>query len=293
MTPHHTRHAMKLILDEREVDLYDKCYNILYTEEPKLQENVQLSKKVLELGDALITTDADVPLLLIERKCFQDLLASIKDGRYEEQSYRITHTCGIPMHNVIYVLEGVFSQLKNPKDKKIIYSALTSLNYFKGFSVMKTSSVRETAELIVYMADKIMRVGDSRVPPTCIPVKEEEVVDEKAVTKDVIGSSPIDYCNVVKKAKKENITTDNIGQIILSQIPGIGAAAAISIMKDFRSFPHFMQSIRENPELLEQIRIECGGKTRKLGKNCIQSIHAYLIEQTPPVIETQEEDRSK
>lgn len=269
---------MKLILDEREADLYDKCYSILYTEETKLQANVQLSKKVLELGDALIASDDDVPLLLIERKSFSDLLASIKDGRYEEQSYRITHTWGLPMHNVIYILEGVFSQLKNPKDKKMIYSAMTSLNYFKGFSVMKTSSVRETAELVVYMADKIMRTGIKS------PLLETKV-----------ESAAPDYCNVVKKTKKDNITADNIGQIILSQIPGIGAAAAISIMKGFHSFPHFMQSIRENPSLLENIRIESGGKTRKLGKNCIQSIHAYLIASAAPstsdnVVQEEEEE---
>lgn len=279
---------MKLILDEREADLYDKCYTLLYTEEPKLQANVQLSKKVLELGDALITTDTDIPLLLIERKSFSDLLASIKDGRYEEQSYRITHTCGLPMHNVIYVLEGVFSQLKQAKDKKIIYSALTSLNYFKGFSVMKTSSVRETAELLMYMTDKIMRTGEIVLPSIT------ETIDEKKDGGSGETMSSPAYCNVVKKVKKDNITVENIGEIILSQIPGIGATAAVSIMKGFRSFPHFMQSIRENPTLLESIRIESGGKSRKLGKNCIQSIRAYLVEAeaTPTTTENNDENES-
>jgi transposase len=98
-----------------------------------------------------------------------------------------------------------------------------------------------------------------------------------------------DYCNVVKKVKKDNITTDNIGQIILSQIPGIGATAAISIMKGFRSFPHFMQSIRENPTILDNIRVENGGKSRKLGKNCIQSIKAYLMDFSPIVNEREGE----
>jgi len=275
---------MKLILDEREADLYDKCYSMIYTEETKLQNTIQLTKKVLELGDALITTDDDTPILLIERKCFNDLLASIKDGRYEEQSYRIIHTSQLHLHNVIYVLEGVFSQLRTPQDKKMVYSAMTSLNYFKGFSVMKTSSVRETAELIVYMADKIMR-EKTKVAAYTSPIPTASVAgDSNPSTSETNLPTPIptsvDYCNVVKKAKKENITQENIGQIILSQIPGISATTAISIMKGFRSFPHFMECIRENPSILDNIRIETDGKSRKLGKNCIDGIKTYLIDKS-------------
>jgi len=292
---------MKLILDERETELYDKCYAMIYNEEPKLQNTIQLSKKVLELGDAMITTDDDKLLLLIERKCFSDLLASIKDGRYEEQSYRIIHTCGIHLHNVIYVLEGVFSQLRSIQDKKIVYSALTSLNYFKGFSVMKTSSVRETAELILYMADKIMRektkvaaysqqiqvplVSDTdNTDNTGIDMSDTASATTAMATTTIVSStvSSVDYCNVVKKAKKENITRENIGQILLSQIPGISATTAIHIMKGYRSFDHFMQSIRENPSVLESIRIESDGKSRKLGRNCIDGIKTYLIDEVIP-----------
>lgn len=274
---------MKLILDERETELYDRCYAMIYNEEPKLQNTIQLSKKVLELGDAMITTDDDKLLLLIERKCFSDLLASIKDGRYEEQSYRIVHTCGIHLHNVIYVLEGVFSQLRSVQDKKIVYSALTSLNYFKGFSVMKTSSVRETAELILYMADKIMREKTKVAAYTQqiqVPlVSDIDNIETPAATDVATATvSSVDYCNVVKKAKKENITRENIGQILLSQIPGISATTAIHIMKGYRSFDHFMQTIRENPSVLESIRIETDGKSRKLGKNCIDGIKTYLID---------------
>jgi len=144
---------MKIIIDERETDLYDRCYSILNNEEPKLLSSLHLSKEVLLLGDVLIKDDSDNILLLIERKGFQDLLASIKDGRYEEQSYRLIHTAGLHLHNVLYVLEGIFSQLKTVQEKKLIYSSATSLNYFKGFSVLKTSSVRETAELVIYMTD--------------------------------------------------------------------------------------------------------------------------------------------
>ena len=39
--------------------------------------------------------------------------------------------------------------------KKHLYSALITLNYFKGFSVIRTKNINETCELIVNYADKL------------------------------------------------------------------------------------------------------------------------------------------
>ena len=72
---------MKVIIDEREQSLYEKCYSIVHLDGNCT--NVQLSKKVIPLGDILINTDEDKPVCIIERKSLTDLLASIKDGRYE------------------------------------------------------------------------------------------------------------------------------------------------------------------------------------------------------------------
>lgn len=293
---------MRLILDEREVDLYEKCYSILYTEEPKLQNTVILTKRVLLLGDAVITTDDDEtgehPILMVERKGFRDLLASIKDGRYEEQSYRLVHSSRMHLHNIMYVVEGIFSQLKSLQEKKIVYSAMTTLNYFKGFSVLKTSSVRETAELVVYMTDKIVRdMQKGKIPAytnnhhVCSAVSAEDATahgdndaDGNAIVEaesDVSKNSNIggvavtsmDYCDVVKKVKKDNITSANIGLIMLSQIPGISSVTAKAIMQEFQSFPQFMEKIREDPGILDNIK--CGPK--KLSKTSVSKIKEYLI----------------
>jgi crossover junction endonuclease MUS81 len=40
---------------------------------------------------------------IVERKTSDDLAASIRDGRYDEQKYRLKN-CGI--NNVIYLIEG-------------------------------------------------------------------------------------------------------------------------------------------------------------------------------------------
>ena len=189
----------------------------------------------------------------------------------------------------MYLLEGMFSQLNNNIEKKLIYSTITSLNYFKGFSVMRTSTVRESAEFIIWMANKIERdfhkgkfpsyllrqgAGSNEMitPSPSIPISCDESNDPKIA----------DYCNVVKKVKKDNITKENIGEIILCQIPGISSITAITIMKQFKSFPHFLDEIKNNPQILDNIIIEKSGKSRKIGKNCIENIKLFLLASPNP-----------
>ena len=101
---------MKIIIDEREAMLYELCISMNQT------LNMPIEKRVLELGDILFMSDDEsVTHLIIERKSFADLLSSIKDGRYAEQSHRLRN-CFPNLHNVVYLLEGMFSTVKNDAD---------------------------------------------------------------------------------------------------------------------------------------------------------------------------------
>lgn len=283
---------MRIIIDERETALYDRCL-VLSQSFP----TIQVSKEVLPLGDILLkpsTKDGvtdDTMLLLIERKSFSDLLASIKDGRYEEQSYRLQHSSGMPWHSIVYLLEGMFSQLRNDSDKKIIYSAMTTLHFFKGFSVHRTSMMSETAEWLIHMANKIDRKFSEGVKPyytktasaksqpqEVIPVESEsetKIALENTIEPTVLEAA--DYCKVVKKVKKENVTPENIGEIILCQIPGISSVTAIAIMKKYGTFPKLIQELQLNPCCLDTMTSETNGKVRKINKTVLENIKKYLL----------------
>jgi ERCC4-type nuclease len=292
---------MHIIIDERERDLYDKIDTIVnYSGN---NTSIQISREVLPLGDILIQTDNHRKVVLIERKSFSDLLASIKDGRYEEQSYRLIHTGEYSPHNIIYMIEGMFSQLRTPLEKKIILSSITSLNHFKGFSVLRTCSINETAENIVWMAEKMekefqkgKRAAYTIAPTVQLGSDDTTVVPPEIANSPVVDStntsntnndlgepvpeniqvSSADYCTVVKKVKKDNVTPDNIGHIILCQIPGISSVTAIAIMKQYGTFPKLIDEIRSNPSSLENIVCENGGKQRKISKTCVKNVIEYL-----------------
>lgn len=258
---------MQIVIDIREHALIDKLREIAAAN-PTTPITIETS--ALLLGDVLIKINETNEIILYERKSFTDLLASIRDGRYEEQSHRLIHTSGMHPHNIVYILEGVFSTLRNPADKKIILSAMTSLSYFKGFSVFKTATVLETAELIWGMATKIRNEFEKgqTIPSYSSLEKNESTATEQ----------PISYSNFVKKSKRDNITPENIGEILLSQIPGISSHIAVEILKHFEgSFIKLIMDIRTNPEKLDAIYLDTGlGKRRKLSSAVIQNIKTFL-----------------
>lgn len=257
---------MKVIIDEREASLYDLCLNSEFLN----KELIVLEKRVLQLGDVLFMSDDEATTFLcIERKSLQDLLASIKDGRYTEQSYRLTNCFPNP-HNVVYLLEGMLSTVK---DKKLVISCIASLNYFKGFSVHRTVSLAETAMYILCMADKVAR--EFKKGGRSYGSKPDEPLNTPELNNTLVEKSieSTDYCNVVKVSKKANITKENIGEMILMQIPGISSTTAIEIMKPFANFLEFVDRIRLEPEYLSQIKVN----GRKIGSNVIKGIDEFIL----------------
>jgi crossover junction endonuclease MUS81 len=254
---------MKVIVDERETALYELCIN----HENYAKDNFLLEKRVLQLGDILFTSDDEsVTYLCIERKSFQDLLASIKDGRYTEQSYRLSNCYPNP-HNVVYLLEGMLSTVK---DKKTVISCIASLNYFKGFSVHRTVSMAETALYVLCMADKMSREFKKGNSPMQQASMQQASGQQVSACVEVQST---DYCNVVKVSKKANITKENIGQLILMQIPGISSTIAIELMRPFKSFIDFVDHIRTNPEYLSTVTVN----QRKIGSNIVKGIQEFIL----------------
>jgi ERCC4-type nuclease len=250
---------MKIILDDREHQLY----NLVNEKNEILDLKLTIEKKTLPLGDIVFVDDDEKELLIVERKSLSDLVASIKDGRYDEQSYRLIHSSGLYRHHIIYLIEGGMSQVLNPTEKKMIYSSMLTLQLYKGFSIMKTTSIHETAEWIIYSANKLSSM---------VKKGHELWSPESAIIEQV----PSNYCSVVKKTKKDNVTPENIGEIILCQIPGISSVSAITIMKEFKTISNLIDKVKEDPYCLNGIVCETKGKQRKLGKNVIQNIIAYL-----------------
>lgn len=266
---------MQIVLDKRERELIKVCTDYL---QKNPIENISIILDDLPIGDAIIKNN-NTTYVIIERKAFKDLIASIKDGRYEEQSHRLINTGGVPTHSILYILEGMFSQVLE-KEKNLIYSSMASLYFFKGFSTIRTSSVNETGELLIQFARKIQKdLNNGRSPyyERSNIITNQNGENEMNDGEPVKIYEPTNYCNFVKKVKRENITPENIGEIMLCQIPGISSVTAIAIMKKFSTILNLIAELQENPNCLNDIVTDTNGKSRKISKSCIESIKQFLL----------------
>ena len=288
---------MKIIIDCREHELYDKIKNM------EKDETIEITKEALPLGDILFTRE-NKDVLLIERKSVADLIASIKDGRYKEQSFRLSNSSSISLHNIVYIIEGSTAGLP-PVTKKMVYGAITSIAFLKKFSVLRTWTVGETAELLLNMARKIekdwVEFSASAGGGAGAPTENETTITlskfcgvEGVVKSDIPITHGVQseaenvakYTNAVKKVKKDNITADNIGEIMLSQIPGVGSQPAIEIMKKYRNIAGLVNALREDPNCLENMQVEgVGGKKRRMNSTAIKKIREYLSEGTTTAVQ--------
>jgi len=281
---------MIIKIDVRETALLQQIYNQVSL--VPVFKSIEVKTETLPIGDIIIN-DGNEDKLIIERKSVSDLLSSIKDGRYEEQSYRLN---GLEHHNhnIIYLIEGDINRVNRFKDnnhveKLTMYSAMFSLNYYKGFSVFRSFSLDETANIVCNMAYKIGKdvtkpcyyQNKVKLESQNIIINESGDIDTTNILDENQDSNQVsskDYINVVKKVKKENITPDNIGELMLCQIPGISSVTALAVMNRFKTIPNLLKELETNQESLKDLSYtNTKGQVRKINKTSIVNIVKFLL----------------
>ena len=279
---------MKIRVDNREQELIKQIRELIVN--IPLFKDLEVQVENLPLGDVIISNNVE-DKLYIERKSINDLAASIKDGRYEEQSFRL-NSLHHPNHNIIYLIEGDVNRQNRFKDNKMekltLYSSIFSLNYYKGFSVIRSFSIDETAIFICNTANKLRKGETENKQPyyqntsisnSNVKSSDNSEEKEKEKEKDLENScSDKDYVSVVKKIKKDNITPNNIGEIMLCQIPGISSITAVAIMDKFKTLPNLISQIQENENCLKDISYtNSKNQVRKVNKTCLVNLVKYLL----------------
>ncbi len=232
--------------------------------------NIEIIVERLDLGDIIIySNDTDGVVkehLIIERKSLSDLASSLRDGRYVEQSYRLDKE-SLHNHNVIYLIEGdlgYYTSKYTKIKKETLIVTMGCIQYYKGFSVMRTKDLMETAEYIIRFTDKMIR--------------DNKKNDKKSYYEG--GSQMENYSSYVTRVKKNNITPENIGEIILNQIPGVSKSTSLTIMDQFDSLYNLLNKLKDDPTCLDNLKYKTkNGKERRISKTSIKNIYQYLLYQ--------------
>ena len=131
---------MNIVIDQRE----NAIKEVLNKQEDKTYVNyIQLN-----IGDIVIKDGEDV-VCIFERKTCEDLLASIKDGRYREQKWRLLEHFNC--ETIVYIIEGA---IKDSSKSKLVDNTIVNTLFRDKIKVIRSKNVENTVEVILDIYSK-------------------------------------------------------------------------------------------------------------------------------------------
>jgi len=241
----------RLIIAKGENNL---CSELLALQVPYQVEN-------LPVGDIEIRDGVNTPIAIIERKTIADLMASIRDGRYKEQSTRLQ---AITNAQVWWVIEGnPTTYRRDPQAQTRMCSAIASLGLLRNFTPVRTASTYETALLLKKLLAKAEELP-----------KTEATADVQEGGEAAAAAAPApDYHHPHKKFKSDCITRNNIQTMMLAQVPGVSVTRASAILEHI-SLAQILEGV-PIPRGIKSVSA-AGKKPATIPKNVLAAIEDYL-----------------
>ena len=229
------------------------------------EKNINFINENLDIGDFLICDNDNNILIIIERKKYSDLSASIKDGRYKEQKERLMHSTSYKVRK-IYLLEG-----NNIKDfqfsLKTFESIIINTMIRDEIFIFNSKSLSDTVNFIEGVLTNIPKYMDKLL---------KEIVDNEEKSFENIYNC--------KKVKKDNITPEICFRNQLSQIPGVSTKISDIFVDKYKNMNNFLNNLNkdgnnEKEKIIEIIsNFKYGINLKKIGLKTAEKIYTFLYE---------------
>ena len=79
-----------------------------------------------------------------------------------------------------------------------------------------------------------------------------------------------------KQKKQDNISPENIGEIMLCQIPGLGPGVARAIMQNYETIADLINDMHNDSNCLDNVVYSAGTKNRHVGKKTLDKLKYYF-----------------
>ncbi|OTA64584.1 ERCC4 domain-containing protein [Hypoxylon sp. EC38] len=212
---------VQLVLDVREVRAKtDRDY----MQNELTKKGVNPIMRSLELGDALwIAKCKDTNFLtrhgaegdeivldyIVERKRLDDLIGSVKDGRFHEQKFRLKRS---GVKNVVYIVEEIAMDSDTlDRRAEMVQSAIASTQMVNGFFVKKTQKMDDTIRYLTRMTMLLKKQYESKpllvIPTEVLTAQNYLPLLEHLRTKEPATGHYISYPAFASLASKSDMMT--------------------------------------------------------------------------------------
>ncbi|KAM0232148.1 hypothetical protein ACHAP5_010811 [Fusarium lateritium] len=248
--------TVHLVLDVREVRAKtDRDY----MQEELAKQGAKPIMRSMELGDAQWIAKCHDPNLLaaqgaegdevvldwiVERKRLDDLIGSIKDGRFHEQKFRLQRS---GVKKVIYIIEDIAMDPEViSRYSEAVRSAIASTQVVNGYFVKRTAKMDDTIRYLARMTTMLKRTYESKslnVIPTRILTSQNYLPLLKHLRGSVSPAWYITYPAFSSLASKsESITLRDVFLKMLMTIKGVTGEKALEIQKRWKTPYDFVKA---------------------------------------------------
>lgn len=252
--------SVHLVLDVREIRTKrDRDY----MQDELAKKGVQPIMRSMELGDVQWVAKVHDPELLrrggaegdeivldyiVERKRLDDLITSIKDGRFREQKFRLKRS---GVKHVTYVIEDMsLDQAYYSKYEEAVQSAIASTQVVEGFTVKKTQMMDDTIRYLARMTEMLKKRYESQ-PLRVIPTRVITAQNYRPLLKHLRETQPganyyISYPAFASLvSKSELLTLRDLFLKMLMCTRGVTGEKAIQIQKIWKTPYEFVKAFEQ------------------------------------------------
>ena len=274
--PHLTPHLLSnptitLSLDTREIrSTTDRSY----LQDALTALNHPPHLRALSVGDFLWTATSGphtvVLPFIVERKRLDDLISSIKDGRFHEQKTRLKKS-GIP--NIIYIIEDKTIANMSDETATMIDTAIGAMQVADGFFVKRTAKLDDTIRYLVGMTEMLREMYcDGK-----IAVVPQELVDFRTYTQllTILGERhpELVWCPEYETfselvAKSGSTTLRDVFLKMLMCVKGVSIEKARVVQEQYGTPQGLVEAYRKWPgEKRDMVMKSCAGviERRRIG----------------------------
>ena len=255
--------TVELVLDVREVRAkQDRDY----MQNELCKAGVKPIMRALEVGDILWVArlhsasllsqhgaEGDEVMLdwIVERKRLDDLVGSIKDGRFHEQKFRLRKS---RVKNVIYIIEEISMNADHfQKYEEAVESAVASTQVVNGYFVKKTKKMDDTIRYLTRMTLLLKELYEKKplhvIPTNVITLQNYAPLLDHLKKAQAGTDFHITYSAFASlSSKSESLTLRDVYLKMLMCIRGITGEKALEIQKRWKTPNAFLEAYKKCDE---------------------------------------------
>ncbi|KAI9484864.1 hypothetical protein BDB00DRAFT_878353 [Zychaea mexicana] len=240
-----------LVLDTREIKMRTNRDFFL---QQLTEKGIRVVKRALELGDMLwiaqkkgSRSSRDELFLdfVVERKRLDDLVASIKDGRFNEQKYRLKRSGA---EKVFYIIEEYSKEDAMNFNAQAIQTAMSSTQVVDKFFLKRTATINDTIDYLVTMTKMIEQIFHNvtlyRIPDHTI-TRINYLEQKNRLGKHHHITYPL-YSEL--NSKNDTLTLKDLYLRMLMTIRGVSAEKASALTKIYPTPCHLLRAYEMKSE---------------------------------------------